>query len=79
MVRILLLLVAVQAPVFPHVVRAILMFHTWQDGVATFALSGKEAFRQWLAKEGVANIQALNALIASATPWWKFVPKTQVE
>lgn len=31
---ILLLLIAVQAPVFPHVVRALLKFRAWQNGVA---------------------------------------------
>lgn len=45
---------------------------TWQEGVPAFVAGGASGFRSWLQKEGVANIEALNALIASATPWHAF-------
>ncbi len=45
---------------------------TWQDGVPTFAAEGKEAFQRWLQGQAVANMEALNALIAAATPWFHF-------
>lgn len=45
---------------------------TWQEGVPAFVAGGKEGFRRWLEDEGVANIDALNALIAGATPWHGF-------
>lgn len=45
---------------------------TWQDGVPAFASGGAEEFRRWLAKDGVANVKALNAQISSATPWHAF-------
>ncbi len=48
---------------------------TWQEGVRSFAEGGPGAFRAWLAGEGVANIQALNELIAGATPWHSFERK----
>jgi len=50
---------------------------TWQDGVPAFAAGGKEGFRRWLSNEGVANIEALNALVASATPWHQFAANGQ--
>lgn len=44
---------------------------TWQDGVPAYADQGYDALRAWLADRGVANITALNALLArGATPWW---------
>jgi tagatose 1,6-diphosphate aldolase len=52
---------------------------TWQDGVPAFASRGKEAFREWLKDAGVANIQALNRLIASATPWNRFSQSGQAQ
>lgn len=45
---------------------------TWQDGVSAFAAGGKEQFKRWLQDAGVANVEALNALLAHATPWDRF-------
>jgi tagatose 1,6-diphosphate aldolase len=42
---------------------------TWQDGITVFVQQGREGFRAWLEKHGVSNIEALNRLIAGATPW----------
>lgn len=42
---------------------------TWQDGVPVYVREGVTGFRRWLQSEGVANITALNRLIADATPW----------
>lgn len=44
---------------------------TWQDGVPAYVAGGHAALRAWLADRGVANIAALNALLArGAVPWW---------
>lgn len=42
---------------------------TWQDGIGAFVESGREGLRSWLEEHGVANIIALNSLIAGATSW----------
>ncbi len=42
---------------------------TWQDGVPVFARHGEAAFSQWLATQGIGNIQALNECLIAATPW----------
>lgn len=44
---------------------------TWQRGIPVYAKEGLKAFEAWLEQEGVANIEALNAILArSASPWW---------
>lgn len=44
---------------------------TWQGGAPAYAAAGYDALRAWLAERGVANIAALNALLArGAMPWW---------
>ncbi len=43
---------------------------TWKDGVPLYAAQGLAALEQWLATEGVKNIQAVNNALRSATPWW---------
>ena len=44
---------------------------TWQRGIPVYAKEGLPAFEAWLEKEGVANIEALNAILArTASPWW---------
>lgn len=45
---------------------------TWKDGIPVYAREGREAFRRWLESEGVRNIQAVNAGLASAVPWYAF-------
>lgn len=42
---------------------------TWQDGIGSFIERGPEGLRSWLEEHGVANINALNSLIAGATSW----------
>ena len=43
---------------------------TWADGVPVFAEKGVAAFREWLEKEGVKNIQNVNEGLKAATPWY---------
>ncbi len=43
---------------------------TWKDGVAAYAKSGVKALEDWLAGEGVKNIDAVNNAIRSAKPWY---------
>jgi len=43
---------------------------TWKDGIPVYAKQGAQALQQWLQKEGVNNINAVNESIHSATPWY---------
>ncbi len=44
---------------------------TWQEGIPVYAQHGYGALVDWLADEGVANIEALNRVLAKgAQPWW---------
>ncbi len=44
---------------------------TWQEGIPVYARQGYDALVDWLADKGVANIHALNAVLAKgAQPWW---------
>jgi len=45
---------------------------TWKEGVPIFAAGGLSALEDWLANEGVKNIQRVNALLGSAKPWFSF-------
>jgi tagatose 1,6-diphosphate aldolase len=42
---------------------------TWKDGVPIYAKQGLKALEEWLAKEGVRNIQAVNEALRAAKPW----------
>jgi len=42
---------------------------TWKDGMAIYAKQGVAALEDWLSKEGVENINRVNAAIKPATPW----------
>ena len=42
---------------------------TWKDGVPVYAKQGVKALEDWLAKEGVKNINSVNDAIQSAKPW----------
>jgi tagatose 1,6-diphosphate aldolase len=44
---------------------------TWKDGMPIYATQGVKALEDWLAGEGVKNIQAVNAALKGATPWSK--------
>src|SRR5215510_9910756 len=43
---------------------------TWKDGVPIYAKQGLKALEEWLEHEGVRNIEAVNAAVSSAKPWW---------
>jgi tagatose 1,6-diphosphate aldolase len=43
---------------------------TWKDGVPVYVRQGLRALEDWLSTEGVRNIQAVNAAIGAAKPWW---------
>ena len=44
---------------------------TWQEGIPVYATEGLGALEAWLERQGVANIEALNAALAQgAQPWW---------
>jgi len=46
---------------------------TWQDGIPVYASKGYDALVAWLEDRGVANINALNQILAKgAKPWWDF-------
>jgi tagatose 1,6-diphosphate aldolase len=43
---------------------------TWKDGIPFYAKNGVKALEEWLQREGVKNINAVNEALASATPWY---------
>ena len=43
---------------------------TWKEGIPIYAKEGVKALEAWLSKEGVKNINAVNAAITSAKPWY---------
>jgi tagatose 1,6-diphosphate aldolase len=45
---------------------------TWKDGIPVYAQEGAAAFRRWLETDGVRNIQAVNACLKAAQPWYGF-------
>ena len=42
---------------------------TWKDGVPIYVSRGLNGLEDWLATEGVKNIQRVNSLLKTATPW----------
>jgi tagatose 1,6-diphosphate aldolase len=44
---------------------------TWKDGMGIYATKGVKALEDWLSKDGVKNINAVNAALKGATPWAK--------
>ena len=42
---------------------------TWKEGIPVYAKQGARALEDWLQREGVNNINAVNEAIQSATPW----------
>ncbi|MBV9224120.1 MAG: tagatose 1,6-diphosphate aldolase, partial [Acidobacteriaceae bacterium] len=42
---------------------------TWSNGVPVYAKNGVKALEDWLADEGVKNINAVNDAIGSAKSW----------
>jgi tagatose 1,6-diphosphate aldolase len=43
---------------------------TWKEGIPVYARQGVKALEDWLSTEGVKNINAVNAAIKSARPWY---------
>lgn len=43
---------------------------TWKDGVKVYGQGGAKALEDWLQTEGVKNIDAVNAAIRTAKPWY---------
>lgn len=43
---------------------------TWKEGIPVYAKQGVKALEDWLATEGVKNINAVNAAIKTAKPWY---------
>jgi tagatose 1,6-diphosphate aldolase len=44
---------------------------TWKDGVSVYAKQGVKALEDWLNKEGIQNINAVNEAIKPAKPWYE--------
>ncbi len=43
---------------------------TWKEGIPIYAKQGVKALEDWLSKDGVRNINAVNAAIKAAKPWY---------
>jgi len=43
---------------------------TWKEGIPVYGKQGLSALEDWLSTEGVKNINAVNAAIAGAKPWY---------
>jgi tagatose 1,6-diphosphate aldolase len=45
---------------------------TWKDGIPVYAKRGVKALEDWLADQGVRNIENVNARLKAAKPWFSF-------
>ena len=43
---------------------------TWKEGIPVYAKQGAKGLEEWLLREGVRNINAVNEAIRPATPWY---------
>jgi tagatose 1,6-diphosphate aldolase len=43
---------------------------TWKEGIPIYAKQGVKALEDWLAMDGVKNINAVNDAIKAAKPWF---------
>jgi tagatose 1,6-diphosphate aldolase len=43
---------------------------TWKEGIPVYAKQGVKALEDWLADQGVKNINAVNAALQGARPWY---------
>jgi tagatose 1,6-diphosphate aldolase len=43
---------------------------TWKEGIPVYGKHGVKALEDWLSTEGVKNINAVNAAIGGAKPWY---------
>src|SRR5579862_9091964 len=44
---------------------------TWKEGIPVYATKGLSALEDFLSTKGVENINAVNAALSGATPWYK--------
>ena len=44
---------------------------TWKEGIPVYARQGVKALEDWLARDGVRNINAVNEAIRGAKPWYE--------
>lgn len=44
---------------------------TWKEGIPVYARQGVKALEDWLSRDGVRNIEAVNEAIRPARPWWE--------
>lgn len=44
---------------------------TWKEGIPVYAKKGAKALEDWLANDGVRNINAVNDAIKAARPWYE--------
>ena len=45
---------------------------TWKNGIPVYAKQGVHALEDWLADQGVKNIENVNARLKAAKPWFSF-------
>jgi len=43
---------------------------TWKEGIPIYATKGAKALEDWLSNDGVKNINAVNAAVKTAKPWY---------
>jgi tagatose 1,6-diphosphate aldolase len=43
---------------------------TWKEGIPVYAKQGAKALEDWMQREGVRNINAVNEAVRTATPWY---------
>jgi tagatose 1,6-diphosphate aldolase len=43
---------------------------TWKEGIPVYAKQGIKALEEWLQREGVRNIEAVNQALQPAVPWY---------
>ncbi len=44
---------------------------TWKDAIPVYAKQGVQALEDWLSKDGVVNINAVNDAVKPAKAWWR--------
>ncbi len=45
---------------------------TWKDGISIYAQRGVKALEDWLSTQGAKNIEAVNARLRAAKPWYSY-------
>ncbi len=52
---------------------------TWKEGIPVYAQKGVASLEEWLSRQGVRNIEALNQLLRDAHSWREFYEPEQVK